>query len=76
LGSGDLTINSSNVLIGDSLIGKISQTKIYNKALTPEEILQNYNANFYKYITNFKARVEFDGGTFEAKQCLKNIIEQ
>lgn len=35
--------------IGNWFEGEISNVKIYNKALTPEEILQNYNATKSRY---------------------------
>jgi len=49
VGSGNLSINSYNLVLGTYLIGNISLTKIYNKALTPQEILQNYNATKTRY---------------------------
>ena len=54
-GPGNFT-NDNNVLIGRrpgdpsrSLRGNISSVKLYNRALTPEEILQNYNATKGRY---------------------------
>jgi hypothetical protein len=44
---------------------KISNFKVYNRALTSEEILQNYNNFFYQYINNLENRVESDNGVFE-----------
>jgi hypothetical protein len=44
VGSGDLALNSDVVLIGNELAGNISQAKIYNRALSSTEVLQNYNA--------------------------------
>jgi hypothetical protein len=44
---------------------KIANFKVYNRALTPEEILQNYNNFFYQYINNLENRVESDSGVFE-----------
>jgi hypothetical protein len=38
--------NSGNIR---QIAGKISNTKFYNKALTPQEILQNYNATKGRY---------------------------
>lgn len=49
VGSGNLSINNYNLIIGDDLIGNISSTKIYNRALSDSEILQNYNAIKKRY---------------------------
>jgi hypothetical protein len=48
-GSGPITANSNAVRVGFDdnnwfWGGRISNTQIYNRALTPQEILQNYNA--------------------------------
>ena len=39
----------SNVTAGVSYEGNISQVKIYNRALSPQEVLQNYNATKSRY---------------------------
>jgi hypothetical protein len=44
VGSGVLSTNNTNIQIGQSLNGKISSSSIYNKVLTPQEVLQNYQA--------------------------------
>lgn len=44
---------------------KISSFKVYDRALTAEEILQNYNAMFYQYTNNLRNRVQIDGGYYE-----------
>jgi Concanavalin A-like lectin/glucanases superfamily len=55
-GSGTLNVTSSSVLVGASypanteyLQGKIGQALIYNRALTPTEITQNYTATRTRY---------------------------
>ena len=43
-GNGTLATNTQQLKIGDELSGGISDIRIYNRALTSDEILQNYNA--------------------------------
>jgi hypothetical protein len=38
-----------NVYINEGFNGNISQVQIYNRALTPQEISQNFNATRYRY---------------------------
>ena len=42
--SGTLATNTEQLRIGDELSGGISDVRMYNKALTAEEVQQNYNA--------------------------------
>ena len=44
VGSGVLATNSTEVAIGDKLNGAMASSQIYNRVLTAEEVLQNYNA--------------------------------
>jgi hypothetical protein len=44
VGSGVLATNSQNILIGNTLNGSIASSQIYNRVLTADEVLQNYNA--------------------------------
>lgn len=44
---------------------KISSFKVYDRALTAEEILQNYNAMFYQWTNTLQNRVKSDGGFYE-----------
>lgn len=71
-----LTKESINTVFGGKFIGsysdtqrywngKISNVKIYNRALSPEEILQNYNAMFYQWTNTLQNRVKSDGGYYE-----------
>ena len=48
-GSGPLSVNDIDLTLGSNLYGKISNFKIYNKALSAEETLQNYNATKSRY---------------------------
>jgi hypothetical protein len=50
VGSGDLSTNTYNLLIGDDLIGNISTTKIYNREISSTEVLQNYQAQFPRFL--------------------------
>ncbi|MFA7231627.1 MAG: LamG domain-containing protein, partial [Victivallaceae bacterium] len=43
VGSGSLYINNSNVVIGDQVQGKIDEVKIFNKALSEDEVIRQYN---------------------------------
>ena len=43
-GTGNFIIGRQGELSGEYFSGRISNTSIYNRALTPEEIRQNYNA--------------------------------
>jgi len=44
VGSGTLATNTEPIILGNEINGKIAQYKMYNRALTPLEILQNYNS--------------------------------
>ena len=44
VGSGNLSTNNVNLNIGDGYAGRISNTRIYNVALTQTNVTQNYNA--------------------------------
>jgi hypothetical protein len=44
VGSGILATNTIPIILGDYLYGKISQYKMYSRALSAQEVLQNYNA--------------------------------
>ena len=49
------TINNASMLIGSRsdgyyIDGQISNVKIYNRALTADEVLQNYNSQKYRFI--------------------------
>jgi hypothetical protein len=48
-GGGLLSINSDQIILGNGLNGGISNFKMYNKALSPTEIQQNYNATKTRY---------------------------
>jgi len=48
-GGGLLSINSDQIILGNRLNGGISNFKMYNKALSPTEIQQNYNATKTRY---------------------------
>jgi len=50
VGSGNLSTNTYNLQIGDDLIGNISTTKIYNREISPTEVLQNYQAQFPRFL--------------------------
>jgi hypothetical protein len=50
VGSGNLSTNTYNLQIGDDLIGNISTTKIYNREISSTEVLQNYQAQFPRFL--------------------------
>lgn len=56
LSSGSVTYNTNELLIGarrtgdlESFIGNISGVHIYNRVLSAQEVLQNYNATRARY---------------------------
>lgn len=58
--------------------GSISTLRVYNRVLTEEEILQNYNAMFYQWTNTLQNRVKSDGGFYEdttnyTTEIIKNI---
>ena len=48
-GTGNFIIGRQGELSGEYFSGRISNTSIYNRALTPEEIRQNYNATKVRF---------------------------
>ena len=44
IGSGLLSTNNTNILIGAALDGAIANYKMYNVALSAQQVLDNYNA--------------------------------
>lgn len=63
LGTGNsgrvLSVGAANVLIYD-WVGDISQTLIYNRALSSSEVLQNYNAILQKFIRRDNLKLSLD----------------
>ena len=50
IGNGNLTIGRAGLFSALYLSGNVSNTSIYNRALTPSEVLQNYNALKNRFI--------------------------
>jgi hypothetical protein len=56
-------VEPTNFGTGLPFNGRVSNVKLYNRALTDEEVLQNYNAIKYRYIpfivTDFESKITF-----------------
>ena len=66
-------VNNNSIGFGQGAINNsIGWGSIYSRSYSGEtEIL----GDEYDYVVDFIARVTADSGTFEAKQCLINLIE-
>ena len=66
---------SSAYLITESDIAKELRCKVAATDLDGTSAYVNSNALTEQTVNNFQARVIADGGVFEAKQCLINLID-
>lgn len=66
---------SSTYLITESDIGKELRCKVAATDLDGTSAYVNSNALTEQTVNNFQARVIADGGVFEAKECLINLID-
>ena len=66
-------VNNNDIYWGQGAItNNISWGSVYSVSWAGETEILGYE---YDYVIDFIARVTADSGTFEAKQCLINLIE-